>query len=536
MMRWRTASLGFLLAAATFTTVRAEVEKAIPASEFVDSIGVNTHFAFSLDPRSVWHNSEVWTKGLIDLGIGHVRDGMVPAYVLDPAHADASYRTSFKTLGEHGIGVDLITDPTQGFGNHSPVDSSVDALAMLMHDYPNTFEAIEGPNEADQRPWTYQGVNYVKAYPPATPPVTDNTSFAVGITHFQQDLYAAIKGNEHTKSILVIGPSEGGTYSDPYRSGTNYRQPLPDGSIYPFCDWGNFHPYTFGGNYETQHFAYDTIQEWYYGNSQSPGVNVSPASTVGSPAGTRPFAFANYQQPFQQFIGATASASRPMAATEKGYFNGTKEKSVSQVTLAKYIPRIFADDVLFGIKRTYTYELADEGTDPADNEQNAGLLKSDGTPKAAFYVLQHMLAILKDTKPNAAPASLDYTVVPSIPPDYQTATPNYFGIPDTIQHLLLQKSDGTFELLLWNDVASSSLTDLDGKVLTTTARDIAVPVFPTTITFHTPVSRPLTLRALTPDGTTAETTLKTSQPTLVNNQITIDVGDYVEILEFKAAP
>lgn len=535
-MRWRWACWSFVLAAAICATGRCEVEAALPAGEFVDSIGVNTHFAFALDPHCVWHNHSLWTDAVINLGVHHVRDGLIPSYALDPAQADAAYRAALKTLGAHGIGVDLITDPGQQFDNRGTIASTVDALASLRHDYPGAIEAVEGPNEIDNRDWQYQGVNYVKAYPATSPATTGDTAFATGIVRYQRDLYTAIKGDPRTKELIVMGPSEGGTYSNPYSDHKDYSQPVPNGALYAFCDWGNFHPYTFGGNYETQHFGYDTITDWYYGNSQSPGVNVSPASTVGSPAGTRPFVFANYQQPFQQFSGTTVTASRPMTATEKGYFTGTAAKSVSPTTLAKYLPRLFTDDVLYGIKRTYSYELADEGTEPADNEQEAGLLKADGTPKAAYYVLQHLLAILHDPKPNAAKAWLDYSLQVAIPRDYQTANPNYFGIPDTVLHLLLQKSDGTFALLLWNDVASSALTDAQGKTLTSTARDITVPDFPTTITFHSPVNPSLTLYALNPYGTTAAQTLKTSQPTLVNNQVTIDVPDYVVILEFSAAP
>ncbi len=507
-------------------TALAAAETPISSADFYNSIGINTHFAFSLDSNSIWYQSTMLTDALIKLKITHVRDSLIPAYVLDSQYADSNYLKAFKTMGVAGIKVNLITSPTETYGNLGTIQSSVNSVIAINALHTGTVEAIEGPNELDnQSSWTYNGTTY-----------SGRTGFAKGIVQYQADLYCAIKTNSSTHDLTVIGPSEGGTYSSQYGSTSSGAQPIPNGALYDYCDWGNFHPYTFGGNFATQHYSYDTIKDWYFGNSQSPSVNLSPSTTAGMADGTKAFAFQNYQQPYQRFTDGVVVDSRPMAATEKGYFTGTAQKSVSQSTFAKYIPRVFATDMRYGIARTYLYELVDEGANTQDPEQNFGLIQYDGTAKPAYYTLQHLLALTADTSTAKSKSTLDFTLNVTIPQAYQTADPNYFGIPETVEHLLLQKDDGTYQLLLWNEVSSSSLTDLNGNTLTGTARDIDVPVFTTKLSIATPIMSNATLYILNPYGTTAEDTLITRNVSFLNNELVLDVPDYVIILEFSAVP
>jgi hypothetical protein len=57
---------------------------------------------------------------------------------------------------------------------------------------------------------------------------------------------------------------------------------------------------------------------------------------------------------------------------------------ISTSAQAKYIPRLFAEYFRNGIARTFVYEFYDEGTNPADQEQNFGLINNDLTPKPAY--------------------------------------------------------------------------------------------------------------------------------------------------------
>ena len=489
----------------------AGTEQAMSANAFVGSMGVNTHFAYSFSSGAYQQSnfSQINTL-LIGLGIEHIRDGLTCTYANSPTGTYAAYDNEFKLLAQNGVHASLTSDPRGDSGTQTPA-MAVSAIAT-MNANGCGIECVEGPNELDDAgaTFSYEGA----------------VGFPANVTLYQQQLYAAFKGNSNTKSLTVIGPSEGKTYN-------TVNNPLTHGSMYNYCDVGNFHAYSFGGNYATQHFTYDTIN-WYEGQADNPGINIDPDWPLDIPVA---------YPPFEQFNSSgTLTAQLPLWATEKGYFNGTAIESVDAVTMAKYMPRIFADDMVDGIARTYTYELLDDSSNLGDNYGNAGLIAWNSTtgtltPKPAYYTLQHMIQLLKDSGTSNTTSSLNYTVscpTSSYPAPYNIK-PEY-GFPTTIEHLLLQKSNGTFELLLWNDLSSAATADVNGNTLSGTARDIAVPTFPVTVTFTTPVNASATFYGLDPTGTTYATTLDTTAENITNDTITLNVPDYVTILEFTAVP
>ena len=313
-------------------TARAGTEQAISASAFINSIGVNTHIAYCFDNTQSYQtgNFAQINTLLIGLGVEHIRDGLVCAYADDPTntYGNAAYDQEFATLAANGIRSDLISDP-RGDNNTQTPAMAVSAIAT-MNANGCGVESVEGPNELDLAGnYNYDG----------------NVGFPNNVMAYQQGLYTTFKANPQTSGLTVIGPSEGQTYS------SAAENPLPAGSMYNYADVGNFHPYSFGGDYESQHYTYDSIN-WYYGQADTPSVNID---------GQWPYTFPIYQPPFAQYNNSgTMTAALPIYATEKGYFNGTAAESVDAVTLAKYVPRMFADDMLYGISRTYSYELLDQ--------------------------------------------------------------------------------------------------------------------------------------------------------------------------------
>lgn len=154
------------------------------------------------------------------------------------------------------------------------------------------------------------------------------------------------------------------------------------------------------------------------------------------------------------------SSVSPLIVTESGYHTATQYTGahayVSETAMGKYIPRMLVEYFNRGIKRTYTYELMDGGNDAsgtnlADKEENFGLLRYNFSHKPAFDVERNLINLLKEATWNPAskkwegvratfaPGALDYTLS---------------GAPSTVHHLLLQKSDGTFYLILWQEVMS----------------------------------------------------------------------------------
>jgi len=133
---------------------------------------------------------------------------------------------------------------------------------------------------------------------------------------------------------------------------------------------------------------------------------------------------------------------RPMMATSVSYSSlETQAGAVSELTAAKYLMRSALAYFSRGVERFYVYELMNEQPDPAGAlpDLHRGLLRADGTRKPAFTALANLIAQLSD---------------PGAP--FQ-ATPLTYGLEGQVaglQQLLLQKRDGTFHLLLWQEVAS----------------------------------------------------------------------------------
>lgn len=134
--------------------------------------------------------------------------------------------------------------------------------------------------------------------------------------------------------------------------------------------------------------------------------------------------------------------------TESGYHNAINEindqPGISETAAAKYIPRLFLEDYLHGIPRTYLYELLDEAPDPSltNAQLHWGLIRADGSEKPAFLALKNLIAELADSQ---APAQLA--------PLSMTLTTN----ETQVHHLLLQKSNGVYDLVLWQEIPSYNI-------------------------------------------------------------------------------
>lgn len=122
----------------------------------------------------------------------------------------------------------------------------------------------------------------------------------------------------------------------------------------------------------------------------------------------------------------------PVVITETGYNTDTTDtySGVDQTVQAKFTLDTLVDAYKMGVANTYLYELLDE---PGSSW---GLFNADGTPKLAATALHNFTTILHD--PNA-------TLTP------MTSTLNYglTGMPASGNQLLLEKGDGTFDLVLW---------------------------------------------------------------------------------------
>jgi hypothetical protein len=109
---------------------------------------------------------------------------------------------------------------------------------------------------------------------------------------------------------------------------------------------------------------------------------------------------------------------------------------ISELGQAHYVGRQFAEYFRMGYERVYAYELMDQGSDLTDPEKNFGWVRRDGSVKPAYTALKNLIALMADPGPGFTPGALGYQVT---------------GGDADLRHLLFQKRDGSFWIMLWND-------------------------------------------------------------------------------------
>jgi hypothetical protein len=222
---------------------------------------------------------------------------------------------------------------------------------------------------------------------------------------YQGELYTAVRSIKGLNSIRVLGPSLA------FASNSSKI-----GDLSGQLDNGNLHPY--------------------------------PAGKIPSTV-----------FPDQIDLGKIVCDSKGIVFTESGYHNAINEHNdqpgVSEAAAAKYIPRLFLEDFAHGVSRTYLYEFMDEAPEPGltNPQMHWGLIRANGSEKAAFIALKNLIAELNDKTKTADLQPLAWSISPD---DAQ------------IHHVLLQKSDGTYDLVLWQEVSSYDLqrhTDINNSAL-----------------------------------------------------------------------
>ncbi len=142
------------------------------------------------------------------------------------------------------------------------------------------------------------------------------------------------------------------------------------------------------------------------------------------------------------------SGTQPQYATETGYHMPSASddewnRGVSERLEATYVPRLFLSYFARGVVRTFYYQLYDipAAADGTATDQRFGLIRADGSRRPAFYALQRLLASTKDSKPARPGPS-------TIPVRIQSTS--------SVERLLLARSDGSYDLVLWRPVEPSA--------------------------------------------------------------------------------
>ncbi|WP_372624430.1 carbohydrate-binding domain-containing protein [Falsiroseomonas sp.] len=244
--------------------------------------------------------------------------------------------------------------------------------------------AVEGPNEV--RWW---GVRH------------EGLTGAAAARELQRDLYQAVKASPllHDKPVIQLSTGEADYYAEL-------------GDLTTWADYANPHTYFPSG-------------------APAPGSD----------------AWGGLPHVLHRVVEAQQiTQGKPAIATEAGYSSAPLHpQGVSPEVQAKYNQRLLLESwETAGVKRTFLYELFDQGPDPSGSsyELNFGQFFADGRPKPAAEALHNLTTLLRDDGPAAAtftPVALDYRLL---------------GLPETGEDMLLQRSDGAYLLVLWNDAQS----------------------------------------------------------------------------------
>lgn len=187
------------------------VVKPRKAGDFVNSIGVNTHFGYY--DTTYGKYEQILKPRLLELGVKHIRDGTYNQDVV----------RKYREVGQAGIRLLLITSSDRAV-------SQAKAIGDMLW-------GVEAVNEPDMR--RYEG-GWVK--------------FAC---REQQNLYQAIKRDSELNHIPVVGLSLANIR----------RSPSELGDISQWMDYGGMHPYA-AGEYPSKHWGWGMSMESALGEAR----------------------------------------------------------------------------------------------------------------------------------------------------------------------------------------------------------------------------------------------------------------------------
>ncbi|MGO8927402.1 MAG: glycosyl hydrolase [Limisphaerales bacterium] len=380
----------FLAAIVRASTAQTAGTTAVKASDFLNSIGVCTHITQGKDDPT--HVAEC-------LGYAGIRA------IRDDGTRNPKMLDSFVNVHK-GSGAKVVLLPING--NVAASLQEYETLAAA-----GALLAAEGPNEPNNWHVTYDGA-------------TSSKETSMPVAFFQRDLYAAVKADPKLAGIPVFHSSEaGGSQPDNCRlqflsvpAGAGAL--MPDGTRY--ADYANTHNYVCG------HGLKGLTQDNIAWNAEDPTLN-----------GEWDGLYVEYGHTWwgKGFDGYTKAQleALPRVTTETGWNTrvggGGHPSAISEDEQGKLFLNLYLDAIKRGWSYTFIYMLHDR---PDDGYW--GLVRIDYMPKPSATFLHNLTAIFADKSSFFTPGQVNYTI------------PNQ---PATVHDLLLQKSNGTFELVLWGE-------------------------------------------------------------------------------------
>lgn len=393
--RLRRAAAALLAAALGATGSASPAETggviAVPAADFLESLGVVTTFPDRGQPL------EKTVEMLRYTGIRWVRGGIEGLTDKGPTTLETYLELNRRT------GVRFSWGLVSGGSDLEKLLETGRRLARA-----GALIAFEGNNEPNNWGVTYKGERGGGRAPSW-----------LAVARLQRDLYEAVKADPELKTYPVWSVSENGAERDnvglqfltiPPGAGTS----MPEGTRY--ADAANVHNYIYHPN--------------------SPGLMDNKTWNAADPTSACKVdgLYGNYGLTWlKKFRGYSEAelATLPRVTTETGCTIGGP---VTEEIHARNLLSMYLDQFHRGWSRTAVYILRDR-TDEGGN-QAFGFYRPDYAPRKAAVYLHNLTTILDDKRAAREPGKLAY----SIPEK-----------PDTVHDMLLEKSSGTFALVVWGE-------------------------------------------------------------------------------------
>jgi len=368
-----------------------ETVNAIPANDFLNSIGVVS----AINARG--ENADMTTACAKYLGFRFIRgtvpdDNKTPLIYYKRLYDEANVR--FACL----IG-------------SSPDETSINKVivgAKSLAEFGGLL-SIEGANEPNNWAVTYNGVVGGGKTSTTWRPVAE----------MQRDLYSAVKNDPVLKDYPVWNISESGGQKD--NMGLQFLTiPSTASTLMPagtkYADYACCHNYFNSAGLPIP----QNNQTW---------ISADPTSACKVDG-----LYKNYGKTWgKSFTGYTAAQllTLPKVTTETGV-------KIEGVVTEEFQALMYMSAYLAQFKNGWSYTsmyLLRDRTDESGN-QSFGFYRPDYSPRQAAIYLHNLTSVLADNKSIQLPGQLSYTIA---------------NRPSTVHELLLQKNDGTLELVVWSE-------------------------------------------------------------------------------------
>ena len=273
----------------------------------------------------------------------------------------------------------------------------------------------------------------------------------------------------------------------------------------------NTNTYTLNGRSSSNNLAWGVLDAQVSSAALAANAQLSAAgvkfiapstASVGSAPNMSPYVAASnwhvYAGPGQQLqtniiAGVTAAQASapgaPVILTEVGVSSAAISSSTWGVAGTEALQGLIdlnavLDAYKAGAQKTFLYELMDDNA-ATDQEDNFGLFNADGSPKAAAVYIHNLINILRDNGASATtftPGSLNYAIA---------------NLPTTASSMLLEKSNGAYDIGVWNGNASA-FNSATGTAITPAASNVTVQLGGTyqTVQIFDPVKRATAMQTL----------------------------------------